>query len=654
MNSNHNDGNVVDEVCPVVILHGSSTIEAELEYKTPQYLATLSLISDFDSNKNDEKDPSFSTIPILCQQRYLVMGSRLGYVCFWDLRNNESIGAKLVNNEDEKQSSSAATNKLSGERLEASQAMVGSQEGLGNSPDFVFDLETGIKGKRFPAVQITEVKSSFLESLHHKDNCDDASKINYIIAAVTMVGTVYLISVTESQMEDSNQIFFRVVPIAIWNTGRLNACSVAALDNSATIVVGYESNFIEAWDLSLDLSLNDKKSKYYSRAELSWRAAYEASPPLSIRSILQIPTAVPDTPTSIPDEDHQFLLFTLQPAIGNSSSSTSNLIEVIDLKSIRQQWRNLRLNSEANGDELRDKYVLIDGHWVLPEYGMEIRDSATQVRVSESENLSSDTLPFPVHLLPSFGTSSIFPFPPSEGSSSTRTIVALADGTVALVEAEFRSGCLSWGLLRSFDQLVFSFPVVGVGGVSYQYNNGEGCCSNSVACCLRGGTTYLIPIRDDASQRESHNILVFPLPHDVDLDSYTRQLQGFTSGNILLTRYSPDVSNQSEDLFSILVYVWPGGLIDVYNCGLVMKRYPKPRILNDIVFLRELDANGSLIILQIFLESADTENLKTRGAHWMLARDEILTLKGNRIRLDDFRCNKFPRFVSLCKLLASE
>jgi hypothetical protein len=155
---------------------------------------------------------------------------------------------------------------------------------------------------------------------------------------------------------------------------------------------------------------------------------------------------------------------------------------------------------------------------------------------------------------------------PSHDSDATCPLtescgVTLSDFTVAIVTAvEEEDSSLSWGIVQDEHQLLLSYPSIGCGSVEYE--NQE-----HFVCCLRGGTTYLIPSGKEELGYDS-SVTVFFYPHDVDSDSTSRFVQGFTAGNLLVRQ-----GDQTLERMPVLVFCWAGGIIDVYVCGLFQQQF---------------------------------------------------------------------------------
>jgi hypothetical protein len=240
---------------------------------------------------------------------------------------------------------------------------------------------------------------------------------------------------------------------------------------------------------------------------------------------------------------------------------------------------------------------------------------------------------------------------------TTKAAVALSDGMVVLLNCSLNSGLISWGVLRSYDQFLLSYPAIGISGVNYSRTNYSSSATQYVTCCLRGGTTYLFPFpRDRNLQTErAESVLVFPFPHDVDADSSLRQLQSFVAGNVFVSPQSGRCSNSStvtsdKRQLSIFVYCWPGGLIDIYSCGLILRQ--KIPTVNSIsshssLLLNKLVDNGSANILQTLLESIDSHELERMDSEWKCAHQEVLPRSERKITYEDICSESLDAFRSI-------
>jgi hypothetical protein len=125
--------------------------------------------------------------------------------------------------------------------------------------------------------------------------------------------------------------------------------------------------------------------------------------------------------------------------------------------------------------------------------------------------------------------------------------VTMWNGTVAQLSP-------GWGVGREQDQLLFSSPVVSVGSLMYQ-------STPHWVLGLRGGTCYLIPVADDQRNDNVPTKRVIMYPHDIDADNSSIYVQELTAGNLQ--------DEEGGHNVPVLIYVMPGGVVDIYSCDLV-------------------------------------------------------------------------------------
>lgn len=172
---------------------------------------------------------------------------------------------------------------------------------------------------------------------------------------------------------------------------------------------------------------------------------------------------------------------------------------------------------------------------------------------------------------------------------------ALSDGTIAVMRATIVEGSLHWGV--DGDQRVLSFPAIGIAPVALS-------TGSHVACCLRGGTVYLVPENDNP-------VTVILAP--VEKQASTQYLHGFHAGNV---RVEGIMSSRDNEL-PVLVYSGAGGISKVYSCELLS-------LTEQDCLLRELVENGSVKLLWEMLCSLSDEDPLLIMDLWKLARDEFL------------------------------
>ena len=218
--------------------------------------------------------------------------------------------------------------------------------------------------------------------------------------------------------------------------------------------------------------------------------------------------------------------------------------------------------------------------------------------------------------------------------------VGLADGTVTVLQARMSPRTdnepLAWGVSPVTDQYCLSYPCIGIGCVMLDASavNHDGTVPY-VVCCLRGTATYMIPASSPLCNDNHHAkpVIALSVPHDSDDDSPLRYLQGFTAVNVGGTAGQHGVQ--------LLVYVWPGGIVDVYSCTLLRDTAaPKgPQ------FLQELVGNGSADLLRDLLVSLDASELDNVASDWIAARAEVQEFGGKvPIGFNELCSDRFAAF----------
>jgi hypothetical protein len=216
---------------------------------------------------------------------------------------------------------------------------------------------------------------------------------------------------------------------------------------------------------------------------------------------------------------------------------------------------------------------------------------------------------------------------------SNKAIVALKTDTLP------SSSTLSWSLSNDFPPYVLSYPTVGCGIVDDirpgQQVGKEEQRRQYVASCLRGGTVYLLPATStyqDTGKANTTRILVFPFPHELDLDLDARFLQGFTAG-MLQGAKRGDGKIVREP---VLVYAWPGGYFDIFSCTLTEPNFditPQTTstdadcagLTDEMLLLQSLVDNGALRLLQTLLEGLNPNDPLLEQSLWSKAKAEYDT-----------------------------
>ena len=273
---------------------------------------------------------------------------------------------------------------------------------------------------------------------------------------------------------------------------------------------------------------------------------------------------------------------------------SSSMVEVIDVASVINSWNatcTVRATPSSTEDEANVPSALnttssrmsksgsltpilegldierdlpfvslpLEEHWILPDASMGIINAATLPSwetiqmattaqgttvndVAQSEEADTTTegrrnsvghhhhhhqLPRWSPVIPSHGSDCSCIISPtlSQRSSSIHLPslgIGLSDGTVTLLTGS-NNGLMSWGIAHDEHQLLLSHPAIGCGTIEYSDET-------YFVCCLRGGTTYLIPAATSSADGLvcTEDILVVSYPHDADASIRTtnQYLQG--------------------------------------------------------------------------------------------------------------------------------
>lgn len=395
----------------------------------------------------------------------------------------------------------------------------------------------------------------------------------------------------------------------------------------------------------------------------------------------------------------RYLLLTLFSP--TDTLKTGAMMEVIDVGDLARIWKNNDSKNDGMGGRLRA--INLNQRWIMPAAGMELLNSAT---ISNSP--ASEGLPRCVHILPSTATGSICTLPQGNGT-------ALPDGTIALVSTTEEDGDLRWGIANDYNQLLLPYPAIGCASINWGISRQQPYIPH-VACCLRGGSTYLIPFAppNTTSNGDNNKASEDTMPVTVftfDTETHARYVSAFMAGNLILSSSSSSSSSpsSSEDSGSskhdnrqsqhttstgashdntntntntsaqtsptttptttpVLIYGWAGGIIDVYSCELMelAQATCRPMISHrEVSALEELLSNGSLgLLIQVLSTMDDTDPLLSQQEYhqqeqssssllWKESRRECRQESLEGVTANDLLLPKFTAIRSLLLMLAT-
>jgi len=450
-----------------------------------------------------------------------------------------------------------------------------------------------------------------------------------------------------------------------WVTEKLGATCMATLNDGGgigidTICVGYKSGYIEAWNVNQIHSLHPKHSVHGTKHQrktseqgfsLHWEGyMYDSVRTLSFLFRSKDPqkeSLAIDDASAKSDEGSSKLDITKSLKTGNIESverakehylltvvarstrkadkgkqqPTSSMLKILDLKRIMNNETKKKTDLSRVEEMSLQKYTLPQSQ------GMELMD-ATTIPLSEDCRL-----PKRVPILENHGADAACILSSARsggGGKNEKSCVGITfpDGITSLLSSSSSSQDELFdavGIAEENHQVLLSYPAIGNGQLEINGKNGK--VSSYLATCLRGGTCYLIPTTsDNKSDDEINNssIATIPFPHDIQSDLPNIYVQAFTAGNLIV----------DGSLLPILIYAWPGGVIDVYASGLIHSKPSKSDESSVMVdddttnddnlvsrverrALQDLIDNESLLLL-----SKIVDELRDDSRHPLLQREE--------------------------------
>jgi len=187
------------------------------------------------------------------------------------------------------------------------------------------------------------------------------------------------------------------------------------------------------------------------------------------------------------------------------------------------------------------------------------------------------------------------------------------------MHATIKNDSLKWGVPNDSDQVVLSYPAIGLATVDLS-------TGTHITCCLRGGTVYLVPESD-----ELQPITVILSQVDTEVEPPMKYLQGFTAGNVRVD----GIKSSADKELAVLVYSLAGGILKVYACELLAPTE------EDSVLL-ELVKNGSAQFLRDLLFSVeDDDPLLSASEAWKRSREEVMQADDGALTAETLRSPSF-------------
>ena len=279
--------------------------------------------------------------------------------------------------------------------------------------------------------------------------------------------------------------------------------------------------------------------------------------------------------------------------------STSSMLKILDLERIMNETTKTADSINSDVEISLQKYTLPQSR------GTELIDATNILPLSKDRRL-----PKRVPILESHGADAacILNTAPSGAGKNQNSCagISLPDGTIALLSHN-QDESDATGVASCDKQVLLSFPAIGSGQLNMIDENGE--FSNYLVACLRGGTCYLIPTSEASDKNNS--IATISFAHDIESDFSDVYVQAFTAGNLMV----------DKGILPVLIYAWPGGIVDVYSCGLVPSKATETNELTKVNktdgnlvvraerrALQDLIENDSLLLLSKILDELRTDS----------------------------------------------
>lgn len=390
------------------------------------------------------------------------------------------------------------------------------------------------------------------------------------ILVLSVEGHVYQIRVDGLELEHS------------WNTGSCGGTSMA-WDTEGYLVIGYTTGHIECYQFDLSRRQGSRKptclwkgwvEEWYSVESLEiLRSPSSAEPSASMESNQDLKE---ETQISQSRSMDPILIVTLQCPVGEENEPP--VFHALDMRAI---LFHVTRSTPSRSSSVQDssEHLLLSAFRLLPDPAMGILDPS-MAKLPPPQKLYPS-------LIPSLGTNQTI-------SLSGKCGVALSNGTVAILSP-------GWGIQNDSDQLLLSYPAVGMGTMTWNQ-------TEYLVCCLRAGTSYLIPTSGNSSE-----IPVVLYPHDTDADTTHVYVQAFTAG---LLRQS---GTEKGSGLPVLVYMFPGGVIEIYCCHLLSSMAYLPSIEDQV--LEEMIQQGCLDLVYQLL-GQDLVVVEETNEIWRNAKHE--------------------------------
>lgn len=681
----------VDLPPPVASLSSSSIGETwstlDCHAMTPEFMATLSARPaqelEADSPALEGSNViNWSTSPRIVGKQWLIIGTEQGHVCVW--KASHIVEHASLSRSIQLQHSASPGNHREKTSADPSRpSPFDTYKCL--PPDAMIDcctlLEEALRDKRKPSNPRTDTCAAPIVSIATTLLNETSGMSQNYIVAITDTGTVAILRLGEA-----------VQLVAGFSTRQCSATCCAMTTHTLAkadgshhslfrIMIGYQSGQLEGWELpvprtnaaaTFDQPSSRAPLRSASPAKLLFRGYWEESCEYEVRAVGPLYAHRRDSSDEALIHD-DCLLLVLETATLDKQLPTPSMIEVINLTSLVRAW-NENCGSKHTGQtgatkmETQQTYAeAMEPHLVLAEPGMEVVDVRSSLNRRRGLN-DLQVEPVSPSWVPCHGTNCILSLCDVQNQEIVVThtdpqemfacyLVALSDGSGVVVstglriEANLETSAvnnngqlrLCWGVARAQDQMLFSFPAVGLGHLEIprrlQSNLFDKATFPLAAFTLGGTTTYLAPLKSLIANKPN-SLAFLSYPQEIDVDSPPELLQASTVGNLIA------IAGDTEDTTPVIVYAWHGGgLLEVYSCSLL------EGILNSQSIIAGLVENGAADLLRALLMANNIASLCASNLSWLQATFELeaagLLNIDRPLTLEDVVSPRLRRFCAL-------
>ncbi len=442
-----------------------------------------------------------------------------------------------------------------------------------------------------------------------------------IVYAVTVESIIYQVKLVLDDNNNDTPPTFQMMHS--WITRQLGVTCMATHSDTPekgfdTVCVGYRSGHIEAWKVPQIFKEDPKGKTRMPPRKISRDVLLEWDGFLhdSVRTLSFLPNDKSD------DELLLMAVVSIVTLDKGTEQPTSTMLKILDLKQIKSEKQK---QDTATATASGDSSLSLEHYSLAPSRGMELVDAST---VSMSKD---PCLPKRVPVMDGQRSNAACNF--SVGTTHFSSL-AFSDGTIGL----FSRNNDSLGIAEANRQVLLSYPAIGGGHVllddddnNNNNNNNKNGKNSCLAVCLRGGTCYLIPVSTENSSNDDDNssIVAIPFPHDIEMDLSDVYVQAFTAGNLTM---------DGIDL-PVLIYAWPGGVMDIYSCGLVADSKTKLPDKDEIFVsraqkrcLRDLIDGQAISLVTQILEESTENTLLFQTSEW---KELVEAIKNDTISLPE-------------------